>query len=110
MKHRDGSRLIDMTTAELDQRIETTMKRVINDHLPDPDPGLQVLSTTEAAKLLGTNRGTLYGWVERGLIDCFYVGNRKRFTMAEVQKFIDRGGTNQQNRRTTSRNARHHKG
>lgn len=68
---------IVMTTALNEQR--TSVPVVI-----DTD-GAQLVTVANAARLMGLSVRTLYGWVERGLVEVRYTaGGRKRVVVASL--------------------------
>lgn len=49
-----------------------------------------VIGTTEAARLLGISRPTLYQLLGRSDFPCFRVGSRRLISVAGLQAWIDR--------------------
>ena len=56
---------------------------------PAPD-GLKPLlvSPSQARKLLGVSLGTLYNFMNQGLLESFRVGGSRRITVASIERFV----------------------
>lgn len=55
----------------------------------------KILNAAEAAEYLRINRVTLYELVQNGKIRCFRIGRIYRFSEAQIQEFIDGGGSSE---------------
>jgi excisionase family DNA binding protein len=47
----------------------------------------ETYSINEVTKILKVERVTLYRWMNEGKLEFFYVGSRRRFTRAAIEKF-----------------------
>ena len=64
--------------------IDTILADVVYDHVdqgPEPE---EVLTTSQAAVLLGVSRPTVVAWLEAGRIQFHRVGNHRRVTRSDV--------------------------
>jgi excisionase family DNA binding protein len=53
---------------------------------------MQVIDVTEAARVLGVNKSTVYEMANQGTIPAFRVGRLWRFSLAELEAWMARGG------------------
>jgi hypothetical protein len=47
-----------------------------------------LLKESEAAKLLSVSSRVLWGLTNKGLINCIWLGNSKRYSIAELERFV----------------------
>lgn len=48
---------------------------------------LETINATEAARILGIHKETLYAWARTGKIECGRVGNRYRFNRRTIERY-----------------------
>jgi len=57
----------------------------------DPDfvPEGRLLTVREVARFLGMHEKTVYLWAARGALPCIRIGNRLRFSVADVTRWVE---------------------
>lgn len=46
-------------------------------------------TAAEVAQMLGVSRNTVYGWIERGGLECFRSGAVIRITRSQLDRFLE---------------------
>jgi excisionase family DNA binding protein len=84
--------VVYLTIGEFKKILHDEVTKIVREHVK-PIPPFEVMTTSEAAKLLRTQAQTLRLWADRGLIESFNIGNRRMFTMVAIQEFVNRKGS-----------------
>ena len=62
---------------------------VIEQHVVPASPHDEVLTTSQAAVLLGISRPTLVAWLEAGRLPFHWCGSHRRVTRSDVLAYLD---------------------
>lgn len=81
---------VHVPSASAAELMDMILADVIEQHVVPAPPHAEVLTTSQAAVLLGISRPTLAAWLEAGRIPFHWCGSHRRVTRSEVRAYLNR--------------------